>query len=86
METKNCKVCGRELPLTMFANNNHGTPLATCRDCVAEKKRTTRYNRAQFVGGVKPLPFPIPTSTARPSATYGVRCAVLRSGLKAVGV
>lgn len=85
METKICKICERELPLSQFANNRYGTPLSTCRECINDKRAQTRYNRAQM-GGVVRLPFPIRTSTARPSATYGVRCAVPRSGLKAVGV
>lgn len=63
METRARKVCGRELPLSDFANNRYGTPIATCRECVAEKKRDTRYDNAQM-GGVKPLPFPTRTSTA----------------------
>ena len=62
METKICKVCGRELPLTQFANNRYGTPFSTCRECVNEKRAQTRYERAQ-VGGVNPLPFPTRTST-----------------------
>lgn len=55
METKICKVCGRELPLTAFANNRYGTLLSTCRECVSEKRAQTRYNRAQMGG--KPPPF-----------------------------
>ena len=62
METKTCKVCGRELPLPAFANNRYGAPLSTCRECVSEKRAQTRYNNARM-GGVKPLPFPTPTST-----------------------
>lgn len=85
MEIKICKVCGRELPLSQFANSRYGTPLSTCRECVNEKRAETRYNRAQ-VGGVKPLPFPTPTSTDAQSVISGGRCAVRRSGLKAVGV
>ncbi len=50
METKTCKVCGRELPLTQFANNRYGTPFSTCRECVNEKRAQTRYDRTQ-VGG-----------------------------------
>ena len=67
METKICKVCGRELPLTQFANNRYGTPFSTCRECVNEKRAQTRYERAQ-VGGVNPLPFPTRTSTAKSRA------------------
>lgn len=51
METKICKVCGRELPLTAFANNRYGTLLSTCRECVSEKRAQTRYDRINSVGG-----------------------------------
>lgn len=51
METKICKVCGRELPLSQFANNRYGTPLSTCRECVNEKRTQARYNRVNSVGG-----------------------------------
>lgn len=63
MEAKICKSCGRELPLSEFANNSYGTPFATCRECIAEKKRITRYERTQVWGGVKRLPFQTRTST-----------------------
>lgn len=55
METKVCKACGRELPLSQFANNRYST-LSTCRECVNEKRAETRYNRAQMGGG-KTAPF-----------------------------
>lgn len=55
MGTKVCKVCGRELPLSQFANNRYGTPLSTCRECVNEKRAQTRYDRNQ--GGGKNAPF-----------------------------
>lgn len=86
METKICKVCGRELPLAQFANGRYGTPLATCRECVAEKKRITRYERTQMGGGVKRLPFPTPTSTVATRAKCGVRCAAPRSGSRAAAM
>lgn len=56
METKICKVCGRELPLSQFANNRYGTPLSTCRECVNEKRAQTRYDRINSGGG-KTAPF-----------------------------
>lgn len=56
MEAKVCKVCGHERPLSQFANNRYGTPLSTCRECIAEKRAQTRYNRAQMGGG-KTAPF-----------------------------
>lgn len=63
METKICKVCGRELPLTAFANNRYGALLSTCRECVSEKRAQTRYNRAQM-GGVNRSPFQMSCLTA----------------------
>nr|WP_304651455.1 hypothetical protein [Bacteroides acidifaciens] len=51
METKTCKVCGRDLPLTQFANNRYGTPFSTCRECVNEKRAQSRYERSQIGGG-----------------------------------
>lgn len=62
METKICKVCGRELPRTDFRVTRSGSRCDTCEACRSEKRAQTRYNRAQM-GGVKPLPFPILTST-----------------------
>lgn len=71
METKLCKTCGRELPLTGFRITKGGGRAHMCNMCITEKRAETRYKRAQM-GGVKLLPFPTPTSTARQSATYGV--------------
>lgn len=56
MGTKTCKVCGRELPLSAFANNRYGTPVSTCRECVNEKRAQTRFNRAQMGGKTPPFP------------------------------
>lgn len=64
METKICKVCGRELPETSFRLTKGEVRAATCNACITEKRAQTRYEHAQ-VGGVKPLPFPTRTSTAR---------------------
>ena len=64
METKICKVCGRELPETDFRLTKGQVRAATCNACIAEKRAQMRYERAQ-VGGVNPLPFPTRTSTAR---------------------
>lgn len=63
METKICKTCGRELPVTSFRLSKGGTKVATCNECINEKRAESRYKHTQ-IGGVKPLPFPIPTSTA----------------------
>lgn len=50
METKACKNCGRELPLSDFRIVKGGGHSATCNECIAEKRAQTRYNRAQMGG------------------------------------
>lgn len=67
METKICKVCGRELPETSFRLTKGEVRAATCNACITEKRAQTRYEHAQ-VWGVKPLPFPTRTSTAKSRA------------------
>ena len=57
METKTCKVCGRELPLTDFRLGRWGARLHTCNECVNEKRAQTRYERLQMRGGGKTAPF-----------------------------
>ncbi len=70
METKVCKVCGRALLETDFRVTRWGGRADTCNDCINAARRETRIqNKAQ--GGVTAGPFPTPTSTARPSATFG---------------
>lgn len=56
METKICKVCGRELPWTDFRLTKGDVRAATCIACIAEKRAQTRCERAQ-VGGGKTAPF-----------------------------
>lgn len=56
METKICKTCGRELPLSDFKKTRWGGYAGTCNECVKEKRAETRYNRAQMGGG-KTAPF-----------------------------
>lgn len=58
METKICKVCGRELPLAAFRTGKGGTRLHTCNECIAEKRAQTRYERTQIGGGQTPFPDP----------------------------
>lgn len=66
METKTCKVCGRELPEDMFMRTKSGGLTNTCRECRTAALRANReFKRAQVGGGVNRLPFPTPTSTAR---------------------
>lgn len=50
METKICKVCGRELPWTEFRLTKGEVRVGTCNACITEKRAQTRYERAQ-VGG-----------------------------------
>lgn len=43
-ETKKCKCCGRELPLSEFSRNWWGV-LSTCKDCVAKKRKEGKENK-----------------------------------------
>ena len=47
METKVCKVCGQELPLSEFRKSPFTTNgIATCNKCISDKiKRTKLFNR-----------------------------------------
>lgn len=65
METKVCKVCGRELPETDFPMGRYGIRIGTCKERRANALRETKAARRAQMGGVKPLPFPTRTSTAR---------------------
>lgn len=51
METKICKVCGRELPETEFKLTRWGSRSSTCNTCVQEKRAQMRHERAQVGGG-----------------------------------
>lgn len=43
METKVCKVCGQELPLSEFRKSPFSTNgIATCKKCVSEKTEKTK--------------------------------------------
>lgn len=70
METKTCKVCGRELPLTDYRKVKGGGYGSTCKECFLEALKEAHYQRKIGGGGVKPLPFPTPTSTAKPSEMW----------------
>lgn len=56
METKICKTCGREPPATSFRLSKGGTKVATCNECINEKRAESRYKHTQ-IGGIKPAPF-----------------------------
>ena len=45
METKKCKECGRELPISEFMMTRWGKRLDKCNKCVNKKKRDTIYSR-----------------------------------------
>ena len=42
METKQCKVCGRELPIENFKMSRYGTRVGVCTECATEKLRATK--------------------------------------------
>lgn len=50
-ETKICKSCGRERPLTAYRRTRGGAVCGTCNECVNEKRAQTRYDRANSGGG-----------------------------------
>lgn len=64
METKVCKVCGLELPLSAFKKTRWGGFSSICNECIKEKRAETRYNRAQMGGG-KTAPFSDPDFDGR---------------------
>lgn len=50
METKVCKVCGQELPLSEFKKSPFTTNgIATCKKCVSEKIKKQNYLKKQQV-------------------------------------
>lgn len=51
METKTCKVCGRELPLAEFRVTRWGGKAEVCNGCIREKRAQSRYERSQIGGG-----------------------------------
>lgn len=46
METKKCKCCGRELPLSDFHKTGFGS-LKTCKECVSKHKREARTKKRE---------------------------------------
>lgn len=60
MESKVCKDCGRELPLSAFYANKFSGRTASCRECINEKRANTRYANRTQVGGGKTAPFSDP--------------------------
>ena len=46
-ETKKCKCCGRELPLSEFNMSGGGVLLNTCKECMANKQKEGRKKKKQ---------------------------------------
>lgn len=59
METRTCKVCGRELPETNFPMGRWGR-VNTCKECRAAALRETKAAKRARMGGGKPAPFSDP--------------------------
>ena len=57
METKTCKVCGRELPESAFMRTRFGSLTDTCRECRTAALRANKELRRIQVGGGKTAPF-----------------------------
>lgn len=51
METKVCKVCGRELPEAKFRIGRGGVRCGVCNSCAHDKRVQNRLERAK-IGGV----------------------------------
>lgn len=60
METKICKVCGRELPETDFPMGRYGIRIATCKVCRTAALRETKALKRNQIGGGKTDPFSDP--------------------------
>lgn len=60
METKICKVCGRELPETDFPMGRYGIRIATCKECRTAALRETKALKRNQIGGDKSAPFSDP--------------------------
>lgn len=62
METRTCKVCGRELPQADFPIGKGGVRIGTCKECrAAALRQTIAAKRAQATGGEgKTAPFSDP--------------------------
>lgn len=57
METKICKVCGRELPGTDFPMGRYGIRIGTCKECRTAALRQTKAAKRAQMGGGKTAPF-----------------------------
>ena len=59
METRTCKVCGRELPETNFPMGRWGR-VNTCKECRAAALRETKAAKRARMGGANRPPFSDP--------------------------
>lgn len=61
METRICKECGEERPISAFRLTRWGNRWEVCNDCTTAKLRETKANkRIQLMGGGKLPPFSDP--------------------------
>lgn len=72
METKKCKECGRELPVTEFMMTRWGNYTDVCKGCIKDKKDETRSNKR--IGGVNRMPLVRTTLTQILMASNPWRC------------
>lgn len=59
METKICKICERELPISSFRTTKSGSKTSTCTECITAKRRENKAKN-QLMGGKTP-PFSDPS-------------------------
>lgn len=57
METKACKVCGRELSEADFRPTRWGSRMDVCNECIEATRRETRKQNSTQPGGGKSSPF-----------------------------
>lgn len=60
METKICKVCGRELPETDFPMGRGGIRVGVCKECRTAALRETKARKRNQIGGGKTTPLSDP--------------------------
>lgn len=56
METKICKVCGRELPESDFPMGRGGIRVGVCKECRTAALRETKALKRNQIGGGKTTP------------------------------
>lgn len=58
METKKCRECGRELPITEFKYTRWGHYTEVCKECANEKRAETHYKKK--MGNMRRTPYSDP--------------------------